>query len=208
MTYSDSSFFTCFGAISLKRMRRFDLLTTALGHALVVCVFTQITTINLILGAMNNIFHMTSSSSFPLAFPVIWGRRYGCRSSLSSKPCLLHRPLSVLQSACPSCTHPSTLSLVFLFPGIAFVITLLTTWSSSILMTCPYHFSLLFVIFLDACTTFVVPRMCSFLVLSFLVTPHIHLSILISFTSILDSCRLVVAQVSAPYIIASLTTVL
>ena len=39
----------------------------------------------------------TSSSSFPLAFPVIWGRRYGCRSSLSRKPCLLHRPLSVLQ---------------------------------------------------------------------------------------------------------------
>ena len=68
-------------------------------------------------------------SSFPLAFPVIWGCRYGCRSSLSSKPCLLHRPLSVLQSACPSCTHPSTLSFglpLFLFPGITFVITLLT----------------------------------------------------------------------------------
>ena len=95
------------------------------------------------------------------------------------------------------------------FPGIAFAITVITTtWSSSILMTCPYHFSLLSVIFLDACTTFVVPRMCSFLILSFLVTPHIHLSILISFTSILDSCRLVVAQVSAPYSIAGLTTVL
>ena len=49
---------------------------------------------------------------------------------------------------------------------------------------------------------------CSFRILSFLVTPHIHLSILISFTSILDSCRLVVAQVSAPYSIAGLTTVL
>ena len=46
------------------------------------------------------------------------------------------------------------------------------------------------------------------LILSFLVTPHIHLSILISFTSILDSCRLVVAQVSAPCSIAGLTTVL
>ena len=56
----------------------------------------------------------SSSSSFPLGVPVIWGRRYGCWSSLSSKPCLLHRPLSVLQSACPSCTHPSTLSLVSL----------------------------------------------------------------------------------------------
>ena len=38
----DSSFFTYFGAISLKRMRRFDLLTTDLGHALVVCDLTQI----------------------------------------------------------------------------------------------------------------------------------------------------------------------
>ena len=38
----DSSFFTYFGAISLKRMLRFDLLTTDLGHALVVCDLTQI----------------------------------------------------------------------------------------------------------------------------------------------------------------------
>ena len=67
----DSSFFTYIGAISLKRMRRFDRLTTDLGHALVVCDLTQIshsfqrnrskvsekTTINLIIGAMNNIFH-------------------------------------------------------------------------------------------------------------------------------------------------------
>ena len=110
-----------------------------------------------------------------------------------------------------SCYHPvyHPYEVVWsISKNIAFVITLLTTWSSSILMTCPYHFSLLSVIFLDACTTFVVPRMCSFLILSFLVTPHIHLSILISFTSILDSCRLVVAQVSAPYSIAGLTTVL
>ena len=34
--------FTYFGAVSLKRMRRFDLLTTYLGHALVVCDLTQI----------------------------------------------------------------------------------------------------------------------------------------------------------------------
>ena len=48
--------------------------------------------------------------------------------------------------------------------------------------------------------------MCSFLILSLLVTPHIHLSILISFTSSRASCPLVVAQVSAPYNIAGLTT--
>ena len=39
----DSSFSLTFGAISLKRMRRFDLLTTDLGHALVVCDLTQTT---------------------------------------------------------------------------------------------------------------------------------------------------------------------
>ena len=38
----DSNFFTYFGVISLKRMRRFDLLTTDLDHALVVCDLTQI----------------------------------------------------------------------------------------------------------------------------------------------------------------------
>ena len=41
-----------------------------------------------------------------------------------------------------------------------------------------------------------------------LVTPHTHLSILISFTSIRASCPLVVAQVSGPYNRAGLTTVL
>ena len=38
----------------MKRIRRFDLLTTDLVHALV----SENTTINLILGAMNNIFHI------------------------------------------------------------------------------------------------------------------------------------------------------
>ena len=44
-----------------------------------------------------------------------------------------------------------------------------------------------------------VPLMCSFRILSLLVTPHIHLSILISFTSSRAYCPLVVAQVSALY---------
>ena len=34
--------FTYFRAVSLKRMRRFELLTTDLSHALVVCDLTQI----------------------------------------------------------------------------------------------------------------------------------------------------------------------
>ena len=48
------------------------------------------------------------------------------------------------------------------------------------------------VIFVDACSTLVVPLMCSFRILSLRVTPHIHLSILASFTYMLScflSCR-------------------
>ena len=45
-----------------------------------------------------------------------------------------------------------------------------------------YHFSRFSVISLDACASLVV-ALCSFRILSSLVTPHIHLSILISFTS-------------------------
>ena len=51
---------------------------------------------------------------------------------------------------------------------------------------------------LEACATLVVPQMCSFLILSLRVTPHIHRSILISFTSIRFSCRFVVAHDSFP----------
>ena len=40
--FLDRNFFTYFGAISLKQMRRFDLLITDLDHALVVCDLTQI----------------------------------------------------------------------------------------------------------------------------------------------------------------------
>ena len=97
---------------------------------------------------------------------------------------------------------------LLLFPGISTSNILLTMCSSFILVTWPYHFSRFSVIFLDTCTTPVVPLMCSFRILSLLVTPHIHLSILISFTSSRASCPLVVAQVSAPYNRAGLTTVL
>ena len=48
--------------------------------------------------------------------------------------------------------------------------------------------------------------MCSFLILSLRVTPHIHRSILISVTSIRCSCLFVVAHVSAPSCIAGLIT--
>ena len=97
---------------------------------------------------------------------------------------------------------------LLLFPGTSIAITLLPTYSSSLLNTCPYHFNLLSCTFLDISPTFVVPLILSFLILSSLVTPLIHLNILISATSNFFSCAFFTAQVSAPYIIAGLTTVL
>ena len=53
---------------------------------------------------------------------------------------------------------------------------LLNTCPSSLLLTCPYHFIIFLVILFGA--TFIDPLTCSFLILSFLVPPHIHCSIL------------------------------
>ena len=113
-------------------------------------------------------------------------------------PCLLSCPLSDPPLSCLSCMHLSILGLtLLLFPGISTYSIILTMCSSFILLTWPYHFSHCSVIILEACTTLVVPLMCSFRILSLLVTPHIHRSILISFTSSRASCPLVVAQVFA-----------
>ena len=57
---------------------------------------------------------------------------------------------------------------------------------------------------LDIVPTFGVPLILSFLILSSLVTPLIHLNILISATSNFCSCAFFTAHVSAPYIIAGL----
>ena len=97
---------------------------------------------------------------------------------------------------------------LLLFPDISITITLLPTCSSSLLSICPYPFYLLSCTFLDISPTFVVPLILSFLILSSLVTPLIHLNILISATSNFFSCAFFTAHVSAPYIIAGLTIVL
>ena len=97
---------------------------------------------------------------------------------------------------------------LLLFPGTSIPNTLFPTYSSSLLETCPYHFNLLSCTFLDISPTFVFPLILSFLILSILVTPLIHLNILISATSNFFSCAFFTAHVSAPYIIAGLTTVL
>ena len=72
------------------------------------------------------------------------------------------------------------------FPGTSIPVTLLPTYSSSLLNTCPYHYNLLSCTFLDISPTFVVSLILSFVILSSLVTPLIHLNILISATFILD----------------------
>ena len=84
---------------------------------------------------------------------------------------------------------------LLLFPYTSIPITLLPTYSSSLLKTCPYHFNLLSCTFLDICHTFVVPLILSFLILSGLVTPLIHLNILISATSNFFSCAFFTAHV-------------
>ena len=73
-------------------------------------------------------------------------------------------------------------------------------------MTCPYHLSLPSLIFIPNRSTLTVLPMCSFLILSFLVTPIANLNIFISATSISCTCFFVTAIVSSPYIIACFTT--
>ena len=93
-----------------------------------------------------------------------------------------------------------------LFPGNSISIIFLPTYSWSLLLTCLYHLSLPSLIFIPNRSTLTVLLMCSFLILSFLVTPIVNLSIFISATSISSTCFFVTATVSSPYTIAGLTT--
>ena len=52
-----------------------------------------------------------------------------------------------------------------------------------LLLTCLYHFSLFSEIFVVTGISFTDPLTCSFMIVSLIVSPFIHLSILISFTS-------------------------
>ena len=86
---------------------------------------------------------------------------------------------------------------LFLFPGNSVSMIFLPTYSWSLLMTCPYHLSLLSLIFIPNRSTLTVLLMYSFLILSFLVTPIENLSIFISATSISFTCFFVTATVSS-----------
>ncbi|KAG7308491.1 hypothetical protein JYU34_005701 [Plutella xylostella] len=75
-------------------------------------------------------------------------------------------------------------------------------------MTCPNQERRWLFIFSTIGATFILPLIYSFRILSFLVTPHIHLNIRISVTCILFSSHTLVAQHSAPYNITGLMTLL
>ena len=145
-----------------------------------------------------------SLSSSSLACPSIWGRRYSsvCCVVLF-QPHICHH-LSLLHTS----FHLMFGRPLLLFHVMSTCSILLTMCSSFILLTWPYHFSRFSVIFLDDCTTVVVPLMCSFRILSLLVILHAHLTIVISFTSSRASSPLVIAHVYAPYNIVGLTIVL
>ena len=82
---------------------------------------------------------------------------------------------------------------------------------ASLLNTCPYNFKLLSCTFLDISPTFAIPLILSFLILSSLVTPLIHLNTISAtycdfFTAHLES-TLVFARVLAPsYISCTIIT--
>ena len=95
---------------------------------------------------------------------------------------------------------------LFLFPGNSISIIFLPTYSWSLLMTCPYHLSLLSLIFIPNHSTLTAPLMYSFLILSFLITPIANLNIFISATSISYTCFFVTTTISSPYSIVGLTT--
>ena len=73
-------------------------------------------------------------------------------------------------------------------------------------MICPYHLNLPSLICIPNRCTLTAPLMCSFLIISFLVTPIANLNILISATSFSFTCFFVTATVSSPFTIACLTT--
>ena len=150
-----------------------------------------------------NYFQISTSSS--ASFPTfMWGRCFLWDAPIELG--LELPPLTILSLTRHSWCYPTTFGLpLLLFPSTTIPITPLPTYSSSLLETCP---CLLSCTFLDISPTFVVPLILSFLILSSLMTPLIHLNILISATSNFFSCAFFTAHVSVPYIIAGPTTFL
>ena len=142
-----------------------------------------------------------------LAFPISqgWPQRIIILHIFLSLMSISFTPTSFISSFITSKNLLFGLPLL-LFPGNSISIIFLPTYSWSLLMTCPYHLNLPSFIFIPNRSTLTVLLMCSFLILSFLVTPIVNLSIFISATSISSTCFFVTVTISSSYTIASLTT--
>ena len=153
---------------------------------------------------------LSCPSSSPRAFPLIWDRRNGYEYNSSTLYCPVRPPPLTPHFLYIFYTSLSTSFFVVLslFPGTGASNILRSTCPLSLLLTRPHHLSLFSVIFFVTGATFNYPLTWSFSMLSFFLTPHIHRSILISFTSCLFSWLFVVDHVSALYSNAGLTTVL
>ena len=149
---------------------------------------------------------MFTSSSSPFGFPFSqgWPQRIIIFHTFLSSTSVSFAPTSPISFFTTSKNLLFGLPLL-LFPGNSISIIFLPTYSLSFLMTCPYHLSLPSLIFIPNRSTLTILLMCSFLILSFLVTPIANLNIFISATSISSTCFFVTATVSSPYTIAGLT---
>ena len=126
---------------------------------------------------MTRLYNTSSSRDFP----IIWGRRNFFFSL----------PLCPVQYVLPPHLSRTFHISYKSFAWFSASTILPSSCPSSFLLTCPYHFSLFSVTFFVTGATLTDPPS--------VVTPHIHFSILIAFTSSLFSWPLFVAHVSAPY---------
>ncbi|MFS7976605.1 hypothetical protein Hanom_Chr10g00894371 [Helianthus anomalus] len=101
--------------------------------------------------------------------------------------------------SCLICSSHVSLGLSLpLLPSTVRVSTTLTGVVVSLRFTCPNHLNLSSLIFSDILATLNLSLKTTFLIRSNLVCPHIHLSILISATSILRVFVFLIAQHSVP----------
>ena len=107
--------------------------------------------------------------SSPQAFPIICGRRNRIEYYSSTL-------------SCPVRPHSLTSDILYLFYTLSTWFSVFLSVSFLVLMyillsTCPsYHFGIFYVILFETGATFTDPLACSFLILSFFVTPHLSVA--------------------------------
>ena len=151
---------------------------------------------------------MISSSSSPFGLSL----QSGVATAYHHSPNLSVFNIVLFCTSFPISSFTTSKNLLFglplLFFGNSISIIFPSTYSWSLLTTCPYHLSLPSLIFISNRSTLTVLLMQSFLILSFLVTPTANLNIFISATSISFTCFFVTATVASPYTIDGLNCTL